>query len=110
MTRTDEPGSAARLDRWLDTVEGMSMGPLDHFTCTEVSALADLMAYHRGEAAGTMVIVHHLWDGDEEHDELAAHLEEWPELRGMLTSTFSEDVRILQTLKEIDEEGKNDAA
>lgn len=99
-------GVIANLDRFLDVVAGMSEGPLDHFTCTEVEALADLMTAQRGEEDGIYVIVHHLYGEDEEHDELAAHLEKWPELRELLPRVFSEGCEILDVLRELEEEGR----
>lgn len=101
-----QPGSIYNLERFLDVVEQMDMGPLDHLTCTEVEALASLMCAHRGPEKGQWVIIHHFWDSDEELDELAAHLERWPDLRATLRRAFSEDSEIIVLLNELEEEGR----
>ena len=101
-----EPGVIANLDKFLDVVNAMTEGPLDHFTCREVEALADLMAAQRGEEAGTDVIVQHLWDEGEEHDELAAHLERWPLLRAALRAQLSDDCPVIDMLRELEEDGR----
>lgn len=105
-----EPGVIANLDRFLDCVEQMDMGPLDHLTCTEVEALAELMTAMRGPEKGQWVIIHHFWDSDEEIDELAAHLERWPDLRATLRRVFSEDSEVIVTLNGLEEEERNVAA
>lgn len=93
-------GVIANLDRFLDVVEGMDMGPLNHFSCTEVEALADLMTAQRGEEAGLQVIIHHFFETDEETGELMDHLEKWPELAGEIRRQFSDDYEIQLTLTE----------
>lgn len=101
--RTEEPGSNVRVDNWLDVVEQMDMGPLNNLTCTEVTALADLMHFYRGEEKATWVIIHHVTDGDdEEEDELRIHLEEWPLLRKMLREQVSDDTSIIELLNELE--------
>jgi hypothetical protein len=102
--RNQEPGSIAALDRFLDVVDGMWEGPLDHFTCTEATALADLMATHRGEHAGRSVIIHHLYGEDEEDDELREHLKDWPGLAEELRQVFSEDAEVIELLDDIERE------
>jgi len=103
--RTTEPGVIHRLDRFLDAVEQMDMGPLNHLTCVEVTLLADLMAYQRGEEEGHWVIIHHVTDGeDEEPDELRAHLAEWPMLRDLLRKHVSDDTNIIELLNEVEAE------
>jgi hypothetical protein len=96
----------APLDRFLDMVEQMNMGPLNHLTCTEVNALAGLMAAGRGDEQGMWVIIHHIVDGDdEEADELRQHLEDWPELSATLRRVLSdEDDEILELLNEVEKE------
>jgi hypothetical protein len=106
--RTDEPGSNVRVDNWLDAVEQMDMGPLNHLTCTEVTALADLMHFYRGETKATWVIIHHVTDGDdEEPDELREHLAEWPALAAALRRVVSEDTDIIELLNEVEEEDRD---
>jgi len=100
--REREPGLIVHVGRFLDIVEQMDMGPLDHLTCTEVTALADLMAADRGEEKAMWVILHHFWDSDEEEDELLAHLEEWPGLREKIREVFSDDSNIIEMLNEIE--------
>jgi hypothetical protein len=102
--RTDEPGSNVRIDNWLDAVEQMDMGPLNHCTCTEVTALADLMHFYRGEEKAMWVILHHFWNSDEEEDELREHLEEWPGLRAAIREVFSEDSEVFLMLNELEGE------
>lgn len=102
--RDREPGLIVHVGRFLDIVEQMDMGPLDHFTCTEVTALADMMAADRGEEKAMWVILHHFWDSDEEEDELRAHLEEWPGLREKIREVFSEDSEVVEMLNEIERE------
>jgi hypothetical protein len=103
--RSGERGVIASAELFLDIVEQMDMGPLNHFTCTEVTALADLMAADRGEEKGMFVILHHLLDGDdEEQDELTAHLEEWPGLADLIRLHASDDDDILDLLNEIEKE------
>lgn len=103
--RTTEPGVIHRLDLFLDAVEQMDMGPLNHLTCTEVTALAELMAYQRGDEQGHWVIIHHVTDGDdEEADELREHLAEWPLLRAMLREQVSDDTDIIELLNEVEQE------
>lgn len=105
--RTDEPGSNVRVDNWLDVVEQMDMGPLGHLTCTEVTALADLMHFYRGEDKAMWVIIHHLVDSeDEEPDELREHLEEWPGLAAALHRVVSDDTDIIELLNEVEEEDR----
>jgi len=94
------------LDNFLDVVSGMDMGPLDHFTCTEVESLARLVLAARGEEAAVRVIVYHFFDSSEEHDELAEHLGNWPTLRAEIRSTFSEGCEIQLILNELEEEGR----
>lgn len=105
MTRAPadhQPGPVGAASRFLDIVEQMDMGPLDHFTCTEVEALADLMTADRGPEKGQWVIIHHFWDSEEEEDELRAHLERWPDLAADLREAFSEDSEIIQQLNELE--------
>lgn len=97
-----EPGVIANLDRFLDVVEQMWEGPLDHFTCAEVEALADLMAAQRGDEAARAVICHHFYDSDEEDGELFEHLQKWPGLEGDIRRTFSPDCEIIFRLAEIE--------
>ena len=106
--RTTEPGVIHRLDRFLDTVEQMDMGPLGHLTCTEVTTLADLMAYQRGEEQALWVIIHHLVDSeDEEPDELREHMAEWPALAAALRRVVSDDTDIIELLNEVEEEDRD---
>lgn len=100
MVQLQNPGVIANLDPFLDAVEQMDMGPLDHFTCGEVEALADLMHAARGEEAARQVIIHHFFDSDEEAGELADHINKWgePLIEGL--KQFSEDCDIHRTLVE----------
>ena len=85
MSRHHQPGVIASLDVWLDCVENMSPDPLGSLTCQEATALAESMTAQRGEDKGTWIIVNHLLDSnDEEPEELAEHLADWPLLRETL--------------------------
>jgi hypothetical protein len=95
-------GVIANLDRFLDMVEQMWEGPLDHFTCAEVEALADLMAAQRGDEAARAVICHHFYDSDEEEGELFEHLQKWPGLEDEIRRTFSSDSPIIWSLAEVE--------
>ena len=97
-----EPGVIANLDRFLDFVEQMWEGPLDHFTCAEVEALADLMAAQRGDEAARAVICHHFYDDGEEEGELFEHMQKWPGLEGEIRRTFSPDSPIIYRLAEVE--------
>ena len=103
MSRHHQPGVIASLDVWLDVVERMDMGPLNHLTCTEVTTLAESMVAQRGEEKGLMVIVNHLVDSDEEEDELREHLADWPELAATLHALVAEDDPIIILLNDLEE-------
>jgi len=107
MTRAPEdlePGTIRNLDRFLDKVENMDLGPLGYFTCEETEALADAMTAQRGPEKGQWVIIHHLVDSeDEEDDELQAHLDRWPDLAATLRAVVVEDHPIIEQLTTLEE-------